>query len=150
MGLAYAGPVLWYYGHHNVMPRSTPEWVGKTIDTQVPPRVRVRVYERDGGRCKGCGRKLQVGEAFITDHMVALINGGENRESNLQTLGAKCCNPHKTRQDVKQKADTARKRAHLLGVGPKKGRPVPGSKASPWKRAYNKHTGRWETIRRDT
>ena len=43
------------------MPRSVPEWVGRTDDTPVPPRVRLRVLERFGRRCDpthGCGRPL--------------------------------------------------------------------------------------------
>jgi len=100
--------------------RSVPEWVGKTPDTAIPPRVRVRVIDAQGGKCAGCNRKLGMcGEAIDIDHIRALINGGENREANLQAL---CPMRHapKTRADVAEKATVARKRAKHLGVKPKR------------------------------
>ena len=33
------------------MARSVPEWVGKSDDTRVPPRVRIRVYDAYDGVC---------------------------------------------------------------------------------------------------
>lgn len=85
--------------------RSVKEWVGRSNDSQIPPRVRIRVFERDGGKCQcGCGHIIRAGEQWQTDHIVALINGGANRESNLQTLYGPC---HK----LKTKADTAEKSA---------------------------------------
>src|SRR5579864_7834527 len=67
-------------------PRSLPEWSAPP-DTPVPPRVRLRVFDRYTGRCQcGCRRKIAAGEAWQCDHIVALINGGENRENNLHPL----------------------------------------------------------------
>lgn len=98
------------------MTRSVPEWIGKTDDTPVPPRVRLRVLERDQGCCRGpCERKLRPGDAHQTDHIVALVNGGENRERNLQTL-CDWCHKEKTGDDVAEKSAVYDKRVKHLGI----------------------------------
>jgi 5-methylcytosine-specific restriction endonuclease McrA len=115
------------------MSRTVPEWIGTTDDTPVPPRVRVRVFDRDGGRCQcGCGRKILVGEAWETHHVVPLIAGGENREANLATL-LKAHHAKQTKADVAAKAKSYAVRSRHLGVK-RKSRSIPGSKASGWKR----------------
>lgn len=112
--------------------RSLPEWRGATPDTPAPPRVRLRVWDRCEGRCDSCGRKISAGETWTLEHRKALINGGENRESNL---GVTCrfCLPAKNSADVAEKAVTYRKRAKHLGLR-KSARPIPGSKASGWRK----------------
>jgi 5-methylcytosine-specific restriction protein A len=49
------------------------------------------------------------------DHVIPLIVGGENRESNLQFLCVPC-HKAKTRLDVKLKAKVARVRKRHLGL----------------------------------
>lgn len=94
--------------------RSVPEWIGRTPEANVPPRVRLRIFEREGGKCWISGRKIRPGDLWDLDHKVALINGGEHRESNLfPALRDK--HREKTREDVAQKAKTAAIRAnHIL------------------------------------
>ncbi len=96
------------------MSRSVPEWIGSTPDAKVPTRVRVRIFEREEGRCHLSGRKIRPGDLWDLDHKVALINGGEHRESNLfPALRDK--HREKTREDVAIKSKTARVRAnHVL------------------------------------
>jgi 5-methylcytosine-specific restriction protein A len=65
------------------MSRSVPEWIGKTDDTPPPPRVRLRVFEAHNGKCHLTGRKIGPADQWDVDHVLALANGGENRESNL-------------------------------------------------------------------
>jgi 5-methylcytosine-specific restriction endonuclease McrA len=101
------------------MSRSVTEWIGKTPDTPIPPRVRLRVFERHGGICHISKRKIMPGEAWDCDHFIALINGGEHRESNLRPALQKY-HRVKTAEDVKEKAVTARKRMMNLGIKPKK------------------------------
>ena len=67
------------------------------------------------------------------DHKVAIINGGENRESNLRTL-LKSHHKTKTAADVAEKAKVYRKRLNHLGLKRRKGPPMAGSKASGFKR----------------
>lgn len=120
--------------------RSVPEWRGKTPNTPAPDRVRIRVFEAKGKRCHRCSRPIAEGESWTLEHVKALINGGENVESNLDVT-CDWCLPEKNAEDVAEKADVYRvKQKHLL---PRKAktRPIPGSKASGWK---HKIDGTWE------
>ena len=102
--------------------RSVEEWIGRTPDSAIPPRVRMRVWERDGGRCQcGCNRTIRAGEKWDTDHTIALINGGENKEANLRTL-LREHHRAKTAEDVAEKAAVYRKRVGY--IGPKKPRTI--------------------------
>lgn len=101
------------------MPRSTPEWIGKTDDTQPPPRVRLRVFEAKQGRCHRCTRKIRPGEKWVLEHVRALINGGENRETNLDLTCSNCL-PIKNAEDVAEKSASYRKRLKHAGIKTKK------------------------------
>jgi 5-methylcytosine-specific restriction protein A len=100
------------------MSRSTPEWIGKTDDAKIPPRVRQRVFDREGGKCHLCGQPI-IGKKWALDHVKALINGGENRESNLRPVHVSC-HAIKTAADVadKKKVAAVRKK-HIGAVRPK-------------------------------
>lgn len=127
-------------GWNKSVARSTAEWIGKTDDERPPDRVRVRVYLRYGGRCQcGCDRLILTGELWNADHKIAIINGGENRESNLVPL-IEAHHRVKTRADVAMKSVTYESRKRHLGLKKSK-HPMPGSRASGWKR---KMDGSWE------
>jgi 5-methylcytosine-specific restriction protein A len=115
--------------------RRIPEWIGKNDNSRPPPRVRLRVFERDGGICYLSNRKIGAGEKWELEHIIALCNGGENRESNMAPALAA---PHKikTAADVALKSKNYRTRAKHLGLRPK-GRPMPGSKASGLRKRMN-------------
>jgi 5-methylcytosine-specific restriction enzyme A len=118
------------------MSREVPEWIGATPDTKIPPRVKARVFERYGGVCHISGRKIMGGEPWDCDHEIALINGGENRESNLRpALQDK--HRAKTAQDVAIKSKNAKRRAAHLGLKSKSARPMPGSRASGLRKRMN-------------
>ena len=98
--------------------RTRPEWVGKNDDQRAPDHVADRVCRKYDDRCQGpCGLKLGGKLKAQMDHIVALINGGENRESNLQPL-CQFCHRLKTKLDVQAKAVTARIRKRSLGLKP--------------------------------
>ena len=97
------------------MTRSVPEWIGKNDDAPIPPRVRLRVFERHGGICHLSGRKIQAGDSWDCDHVVALINGGPHRESNLAPA-LRSEHRKKTAADVKQKAKNDRVRKKHIGI----------------------------------
>lgn len=122
------------------MPRSIEEWIGRNDDDPPPPRVRVRVFARCKGKCGICGRKLSAGDKWTCEHVVALINRGENRENNL---GVTCswCLPGKNARDVKEKSRIYKKQRKHLGVKHKGRRPMPGTKASGWRKPMY---GKWE------
>lgn len=100
------------------MARPVPEWIGKTHASDIPSRVRARVFERAGGICHLTGRKIRAGEAWDCDHIIALINGGEHRENNLAPA-LRDKHREKTAEDVALKSKTARVRAKHLGIYPK-------------------------------
>lgn len=106
--------------------REVKEWVGKTDDTPVPPRVRLRIFERENGVCHLSGRKIRPGEKWELEHIKALCNGGEHREFNMAPA---LVAPHKvkTRADRKLKARTDKRRKKHLGIRGRR-RTIPGRK----------------------
>lgn len=95
--------------------RSVAEWIGKTDDAKVPGSVRVRVFEKYEGRCYLSGAVIRAGDAWEIEHIVALCNGGEHRESNFAPA---LVAPHKdkTRADRRLKAKNDRVRKKHLGI----------------------------------
>jgi 5-methylcytosine-specific restriction protein A len=104
------------------MSRTVTEWIAKTADTKVPPRVRLRVFLRHGGKCHLSGRVIRPGDAWDLDHIVALTNGGVHAETNLAPA-LRDKHREKTAVDVAEKSRTYRKAAAHAGVklraGPK-------------------------------
>lgn len=109
--------------------RTPPEWIGKDDDEPVPPRVRLRVFDKFHGICCECSVKI-VGRRWICDHRIAIINGGANREDNLGPIHEACDRKIKTPKDVAEKKVNNRVRSKHLGIRKAKGRPMPGSRAS--------------------
>lgn len=126
--------------------RSVPEWVGKTADTAAPPRVRLRVFQRCDGRCDRCGRRIGPGEKWTLEHLKALINGGQNRETNLRVTCSWCL-PAKNAEDVAEKSRVASVAKKHWGIRERdtRGRwPPPGSRPFP-KRPLSARNGRKAT-----
>ena len=115
------------------MPRDVPEWIGRDDNEPVPLRVRLRVLIRANRLCAGCTRIIRPGDEWTCDHKVALINGGPNRETNLQPL-CEWCDPQKTARDVAEKSKVARMAAAHAGIRRRVGRPMIGTKASGWRK----------------
>jgi 5-methylcytosine-specific restriction endonuclease McrA len=116
------------------MSRSVKDWVGKTDDTQAPPRVRLRVFERCDGRCHRCGRKIRPGEKWTLEHLTAIILGGRNSEDNL---GCTCewCLPVKNAEDQSAKSKLAKITKRHIGVKEnKRGFTKPPKNYNPWTR----------------
>jgi 5-methylcytosine-specific restriction endonuclease McrA len=70
--------------------------------------------QRDGD-CAKCGRRLVPGH-WAVDHVVALANGGEHRETNMQALCVSPCHSQKTALDVAQKSKVYRAAAKDAGI----------------------------------
>jgi 5-methylcytosine-specific restriction endonuclease McrA len=90
------------------------------------------VFERCNGRCHRCGRKIGAADSWTLEHLLALILGGQNRETNLD-LTCSWCLPAKNAEDqtAKSKIAAVAKRHH----GVQRARQtMPGSRASGWKR----------------
>jgi 5-methylcytosine-specific restriction endonuclease McrA len=97
------------------MPRSTPQWQGRTDDSAAPPRVKQRVFDRDGGKCHWCGETIQAGRKWALDHVLALIAGGPNHEGNMAPI-CDPCHKEKTAGEVAEKAKVAAVRQRHLGI----------------------------------
>lgn len=98
------------------MARTAAEWTGKSDDTPIPPRVRLRQFNLDGGICQcGCGTKIAPGDNWQTDHKIAIVNGGVNAERNLRTILAEH-HKLKTVADVAEKAAVAKRAKAHLGI----------------------------------
>lgn len=119
-----------------MMRRSVDEWIGKTPDAHVPPRVRLRIFAQRNGICHLSGRRIRPGEAWDLDHIVAIVNGGQHRETNLAPA-LRDKHREKTAADVAEKSRVYRKAANHAGIKTRKGRPMPGSRASGIKRKMN-------------
>lgn len=65
------------------MSRAVPEWIAKHDDQTIPPRVKLRIFERENGICHLTGAKIQPGDQWDADHKIPLILGGKHQESNL-------------------------------------------------------------------
>ena len=115
------------------MTRSIPEWIGKTDDSAIPPRVKLRIFQQFGGQCFKCTNMI-VGKLLPAyDHIIPLIMGGANAEDNIQLLCTEC-HKVKTAVDVADKAESYRVRLKHVGIKRRKGSPMAGSKASGFKR----------------
>lgn len=100
--------------------RTVKEWIGKTDDSRPPPHVRARIFDTHGGVCHIARRKILAGEPWDLDHVIALINGGENREINLAPA-LRDKHREKTARDVAIKSENYHVRAKHLGItGPKR------------------------------
>lgn len=114
--------------------REVEEWIGKTDDQRVPPRVRMRIFDRYGGRCYLSDRKIMPGDKWEVEHIKALANGGQHRESNMAPA---LVAPHKdkTRADRREKARIDKLRKRHLGI--RKPSRFPGSRDSRWRKKLN-------------
>lgn len=105
------------------MPRALPEWIGKTDNARVPPRVRLRVLKAYDSRCYLSGREIRPGDAWELEHKVALILGGEHRESNLAPALAEFHKP-KTAAEMKVKARTDALAKKHVGIHTAPAKPI--------------------------
>lgn len=95
--------------------REVPEWIADNDNQTIPARVKVRVFDRAGGKCAHCTLTIVGKLRPAYDHIQALVNGGEHRECNLQLLCVPC-HAVKTRADVGEKSILARKRLKQIGI----------------------------------
>jgi 5-methylcytosine-specific restriction protein A len=119
--------------------RAVPEWIGKTPDTKVPDHVRLRIWNTHKGVCHIAQRKIMAGENWDLDHVIALANGGEHRESNLAPA-LRDKHREKTALDVAEKAKIdGRQATHIgsrnKGPGSLQGRGFPKKPKKLWRSA---------------
>ncbi|BAQ18356.1 HNH endonuclease [Methyloceanibacter caenitepidi] len=93
------------------------------------------IFVREDGICHICGERIDaVKEPWHADHVIPRAISGKDTLEEYKPAHLDC-HGEKTSQDRKDIAKCDRIRADRLGV-PKtrKGRPLPGTKASGWKK----------------
>lgn len=118
------------------MSRHVKEWLAKTDDAAIPPRVKDRIFKRCGEQCQNCSKPLNGRNKPEFDHITALVNGGNHRETNLQALCAPC-HGAKSKIDVAEKSKVHESRVRNLGLAAprQKIRSAPFRKSAPQKSA---------------
>jgi hypothetical protein len=115
------------------MPFVQAEDVGTTVRRRLTPHRRLRVWEKTGGICVLCERKIDgARERWIAEHVRALELGGRD---DLENMGPahEACAAVKTQNDHRRTAQAKRQKIQHIGADITK-RPLPFGKASPWKR----------------
>lgn len=118
------------------MPRSVPEWIGKRPESMPGKLVLLRLYTRQNGLCAcGCNRVMNLNRDKIDrEHTIPLIDGGENRESNL-TLMLHEHHVPKTSAEASQRAEARQHQAKAFTRPPSKWQSAGFAKAPPQRRA---------------
>ncbi len=115
------------------MPFVPIEDVSTTVRRRLTPHRRLRVWERTGGICVLCDRKIDgVRERWIAEHIRALELGGTDDLDNMGPAHEMCA-AVKTQDDHRRTARAKRQKIRHIGAESSK-RPLPFGKASPWKR----------------
>jgi 5-methylcytosine-specific restriction protein A len=132
------------------MPREVPEWIGKTADSAIPDRVKLRIWDREGGKCWLSGRKIMPGDAYDWEHKIALAlwtgDGHGNRESNIAPA-LRDKHREKTKQDVKAKAKSDRVRKKHLGIRKPSQFQSRGFEKRPPQRKASTPTTKWSLLK---
>jgi hypothetical protein len=95
--------------------RAVPEWIAKHDDQAIPPRVKLRIFERENGICHLTGVKILPGDQWDADHKVSLILGGEHREANLFPA-LRADHRKKTATEMAVKSKVAKVRKKHVGI----------------------------------
>jgi 5-methylcytosine-specific restriction protein A len=131
--------------------RATSEWIGKTPDSKIPDYVKLRIWKREDGRCYLTGKKLRPpADAFDYEHKIALAlwtgEGHGNRESNI-FLAWRPAHREKTKQDVREKAESDRVLKKHIGLGKSSRRlSGPGFHPAPKQRSATRKIEKWSLL----
>lgn len=92
------------------MPRKLGPWCGKTDDSAVPVKVKLRILERQRNSvgipvCPDCGQPIRPGQGVEYDHAIPLIDGGKHDELNLRAIHRKPCHAAKTSREATERAE---------------------------------------------
>jgi 5-methylcytosine-specific restriction protein A len=98
---------------------------------------RVRIFGAADGLCHLCLGKILTGEPWEVSHPKPLEMGGEDTDENRRPAHKVCHRDHTSRVDIPQIAKAKRRQARHLGIKKHTSRPMPGSRASGWKRKFD-------------
>lgn len=109
---------------------------------EIPKPVKLAVFKRAGGpediHCEGCGQRLGA-KAFHYDHtMPEWLQSLPKSErkitaADVKLLGEKCCHGPKTAREAGERSKDYAVLEKSARARAKPSRPLPGSRASPWK-----------------
>lgn len=109
---------------------------------EFPRSVKEAAYERSGGRCEcGCGFKIR-GTPIYDHYPVPASFGGPGTLENCRVLDPKCNHRITYKVDIPKIAKAKRIRDKQLGLRSRKSRPMPGSRASGFRRRMDGTTER--------
>jgi 5-methylcytosine-specific restriction endonuclease McrA len=118
------------------MPYAETQDVGTTARRKLTPNRRLKVWEKTGGVCVLCERKIDgARERWIAEHIRALELGGEDDLSNMGPAHEACALV-KTQDDHRWAARAKRQKIRHLGADASK-RPLPFGRSSSWKRTIS-------------
>lgn len=124
------------------MARSVPEWIGRNDDAMPTKSVFDRLYVKQDGKDAITGVPFAPGDKICRDHVVPLIDGGENRESNLQLITEKQ-HKIKTAREAMERAKTRSvQRSHRSYVTEPQPGSMPGARIK-YSRARGVHYDRF-------
>lgn len=101
---------------------------------RITSKMRIEVFERHKGVCHLCSMKVVAGAEWDLSHLIPLAAGGADDESNWLVAHRSCHRVHTATVDIPLVAKVARIRAKHIGAKARSKNPLPGSRASGFKR----------------
>lgn len=103
-------------------------------------KTRAAAFQRCAGKCESaaCGNTLLRAGKFAYDHIIPAALGGEATLENCQVLCLSCHGAKTGGEDIPRISKAVRQHLKHIGARAKSSRPMAGSRASGWKRGFNK------------
>ncbi|MBZ9939182.1 HNH endonuclease [Mesorhizobium sp. BR1-1-16] len=109
---------------------------------EFPAKIRQQAFARSQGNCESCGAHLYPGK-FAYDHVIPDALGGEPVLTNCEVLCDNCHGAKTTGTDVPRIAKARNQQRSYIDAKTRKGRPMPGTKASGLRKKMNGTVERW-------
>lgn len=106
-------------------------------------KTKMEAFVRSKGKCEvpGCNRKIFSGAEY--DHATPCAVGGTNDISNCIVTCPSCHSRKTNTKDKPEIAKTVRIIKKRAGIKPRKGPPLPGTKASGLRKRMSGQVERW-------
>lgn len=101
---------------------------------RITTKMRVLIFEAAQGVCDICGGKILASDKWEASHRIPLMAGGPDDMSNLFPAHFKCHREQTAKVDIPLVAKVTRIRQKNMGAKAPSRNPLPGSKASGWRR----------------
>ena len=87
-----------------------------TTRRKISTRERVKIFERNGGRCHLCSTTVQPGQEWHVSHEIPLECGGADDDQNRKVAHATCHRSHTAKVDAPLIAKVKRQHAKHIGA----------------------------------